>query len=687
MTRLNKGTIFEEYVCNYINENNNNITAYLWKNVPDFILFNAKLIDDIDDCRINRETCKNYIHDIGIDIIQINNDTNKIGFIQCKNYEGSLCINDLSGYFAIMAQSEHYDKEGIIYTSNNKYSYNLMKVCKNNTHTFIHLSMENNISISKNMSVLYSYQLECINKLNEYNSQKNFLEFPLFENKITTKSIAVYFKKLYGDKFIHQNENIYFFNGVYWKPESIKALPTLNKYVFNNFYDRLLEDYKSYESKKLNDFKGSCDLKELLVKNLIIIKNKINDLENSNKRSAYIVDIITVISDNEIQFDKKPYLYAFNNKIYDLSICKFIEPTPDQYISITCGYNFIKQDETENKKYLHKLFNTIFPEEDLKKLYLTILASGMDGIASEKFICANGKGGNGKGVINEFFQEVIGNYFYILPSDVLLKPLQGGNNPSIANMKNKRFCLCREPDQNLTLNCATIKELTGGNEIHARLNYSNDTKITINLTLVLECNKKPNLSESTDAMARRLIDIPFKNQFVSQQIYEKLDDEDKITTFLTNSYYKSIAFKEKYKYAFFEILCEYYKMYNENTDENNERKFPLIEEVMLRNNAYLEDSDHMFSWFNDQYTKTDDKKDIIKVKQIYENYKDSSYFQNLNRQQKRLDNYKNFCVKIEENMFLKKYFKQDGNKVYIMTNYVIKIDDEEVNPNDYLIEN
>jgi hypothetical protein len=75
MTKIDKGTIYEEYVCDYINKSNNNYIAYLWKNVPDFILYNAKLIDDINDCRINREICKNYIHDIGIDIIQINNET------------------------------------------------------------------------------------------------------------------------------------------------------------------------------------------------------------------------------------------------------------------------------------------------------------------------------------------------------------------------------------------------------------------------------------------------------------------------------------------------------------------------------------------------------------------------------------------------------------------------------------
>ena len=173
MTTLDKGTLYEVYICNYINNNNKNVIAYLWKDIPDFILYNAKLIDDINDCRINREKCKNYIHDIGIDIIQINNITNKISFIQCKNYEGTLCIKDLAGYFAIMSQSEHYDKNGIIYTSNNKYSHNLMRVCKNKTHTFIHLPMDNNITISKNILVPYNYQLECLDKFNKFYENNN----------------------------------------------------------------------------------------------------------------------------------------------------------------------------------------------------------------------------------------------------------------------------------------------------------------------------------------------------------------------------------------------------------------------------------------------------------------------------------------------------------------------------------
>ena len=153
MNKIDKGAIYEEYICNYINNNNHDSIAYLWKDVPDYILFNANLIDNINDCRINRDTCKNHIHDIGIDIIQVNRENNEISFIQCKNYEGTLCIKDLAGYFAIMSQKEHYNKKGVIYTSNDKYSHNLIKVCKNNTHTFIHLPLENNIIIPKNIFV------------------------------------------------------------------------------------------------------------------------------------------------------------------------------------------------------------------------------------------------------------------------------------------------------------------------------------------------------------------------------------------------------------------------------------------------------------------------------------------------------------------------------------------------------
>jgi len=49
-------------------------------------------------------------------------------------------------------------------------------VCKGNTHKFIHLpiqSRENNIIIPKNIFVPYIYQLEYLEKFNEYYKDNN----------------------------------------------------------------------------------------------------------------------------------------------------------------------------------------------------------------------------------------------------------------------------------------------------------------------------------------------------------------------------------------------------------------------------------------------------------------------------------------------------------------------------------
>ena len=98
-------------------------------------------------------------------------------------------------------------------------------------------------------------------------------------------------------------------------------------------------------------------------------------------------------------------------------------------------------------------------------------------------------------------------------------------------MNNKRLVIAREPDRNLKFNCATIKEITGGNELNARLNHSNDTKVNLKLTFLLECNDKPQLNEVNDALARRILDIPFKCKFVNKEIYDDLEEHEKENTF------------------------------------------------------------------------------------------------------------------------------------------------------------
>lgn len=164
-----KGSLYEKFICNHINNTIENTLAYPWKDVSDQILYECNFIENFDECREQREEIKNKLHDIGVDIIQFNQKTNEYTFVQCKNYEGTLCISDLSGYFCIMSQSKHFNKKGVIYISNDKVSSNLKVNCNDNRNKIIHLPMENK-EIVNNKIIFnpYDYQIECCDKFEEY---------------------------------------------------------------------------------------------------------------------------------------------------------------------------------------------------------------------------------------------------------------------------------------------------------------------------------------------------------------------------------------------------------------------------------------------------------------------------------------------------------------------------------------
>ena len=94
---------------------------------------------------------------------------------------------------------------------------------------------------------------------------------------------------------------------------------------------------------------------------------------------------------------------------------RFIQPNLFDYISLTIGYDY--EDNLDEDKALEKeletLISSIFPDENEKKLYMTILSTSLEGLNLEKFIIASGKGGNGKGVLDDLTTKNHGNCAYV----------------------------------------------------------------------------------------------------------------------------------------------------------------------------------------------------------------------------------------------------------------------------------
>jgi len=509
------------------------------------------------------------------------------------------------------------------------------------------------------------------------NSPKNTLEISKseihFSEKLSTIKIAEHFKQNYSNKFVKSNNQLYFFNGVYWQKES-KSNSKLHLFVGKEYYESFTKLYPKFgkEISKISD----SEIREKNFQKFNEYKKIIECFTDYKFREKYIKDIINAITDDDIKFDSNPYLFCFNNKIYDLKSHTFISPNPYDYISLTTGYDYIDNLDEDKKleTELEKLISSILPDEDEKKLYMTILATSLEGLNLQKFIIASGGGGNGKGLINELGCKTLGNYSYILPSNVLLGQQKKGSNPEIANMNNKRFVIAKEPESSEFINVEIIKDLTGTDEINARLNHSNDTQTFLKCTLVMECNDKPKLNNISqpDALLRRIIISHFKSTFVEQSFYDELTTQEKENIFIGNSYYKTPEFKDKYKQILFNILIKYYKKYTETktkTDVNACGVLPITKNIRQRTYDYLEASDIIKEFLDETYEKTSNDKDRVKLKNVIETFQGSNYFKNLEAKMKKLYNYKGFISKIESNIILKRCLTLNKDKTYELRGY------------------
>src|SRR5665648_130747 len=154
-----KGTLYEICVNLHINTLPETMISYLWKDVPEQVLFNVNLITDYNRHRLQRKTKEditNMLQDIGIDIIQIR-QSGEIAFIQCKNYSGTITIDDLAGFWFMMSQ--HTDIQGMVYHSSDKISRNITQNLVGDRLTFVHYPICDDYRTTTDSAVtLYDYQ-------------------------------------------------------------------------------------------------------------------------------------------------------------------------------------------------------------------------------------------------------------------------------------------------------------------------------------------------------------------------------------------------------------------------------------------------------------------------------------------------------------------------------------------------
>jgi len=444
--------------------------------------------------------------------------------------------------------------------------------------------------------------------------------------------ICKYLKIIGGHNFVYEKKGniykLYCFNGKYWENNNI----IFRQYISNELYEFLkrilFEVY--WNNREFN-----------------YLKSKIEKLQTISFKKEIEETYKEYSGNDEIKFDNKWWLFSFNNIVYDLEQDCFREYKYDDYISITTGYNY--REPTQNElETMNNLINSIMPIEEERKLFLQILCTSLEGRCLEKFIVMSGTGGNGKGMINDILLKAIGNFGMIGNNSILFETSKTGSNPEKNNLHKKRLVIFREPPEKNKFENSIIKELTGGGVFSARGHHESNTQKELNLTMIVECNTRPSFKEEPQqAEIRRTIDLNFRSTFTDDITLINPDEY----IFKSNLEYKNIEFQEKHKFALLKILFDTYKIY-----KRNNYTLEIPNSIRERTNLYLEMSCNILQWFKDNYIETKNKNDIIKLKDIFQEFRYSDYYVHLPKNEKIKYNKTYFINYFKTNIFTKKFY-------------------------------
>lgn len=349
-----------------------------------------------------------------------------------------------------------------------------------------------------------------------------------------------------------------------------------------------------------------------------IYKRNYKSLGATTFKSDIIKELRFYYNDNELvtKLDNNDNIVAFTDKLFDFSIGEYRNIEKSDFVSITTGYKApIKSNKIINDEIMN-VFKSIFNTNELITFVFETLGYSLFTNEFEKLYIWSGSGGNGKGLLMTIIQNAFGEYFNIPDNQFLTTRYKSGAaNSSLYNTKNKKIVMISEPEGDdkgeLQFNLEFVKKLTGRDLITTRTLYKENETFKPKFNLFVQCNDKPTFDRVDNAVRRRFIDINFPNQFVDEPKY---DHQRKIDYTLKSKFESEDYYKE-----FMYILINHIK------DHFKERKLNIPFVVKESTSEYIQENNVVGKFIEDCLEITNNKKDIIPVKELYELYIQKGY--------------------------------------------------------------
>ena len=306
------------------------------------------------------------------------------------------------------------------------------------------------------------------------------------------------------------------------------------------------------------------------------------------------------------KLDKDPYLLGFAGEIYNLQTGTRKVTESTDYVSMSVGYPLPTEIDHDIRNHLVTMLQQIQPVKEEFEYLLRFLASTLDGRnAEEIFAIWTGEGRNGKSLLQDLMQLVLGDYFKPIAATMLTndRPDSSKPIPDVLHLRNKRFAAASEPEEKKQINAGFVKWLTGNDPISGCLKHENEeVKFRGQHSLILLCNKIPAINAEDKAFWRRARVQHFGQVFVDNPRPG------------TNERQVDMSLKSKIEAwapQFMLLLLEYYRQYQE-------LGLAPTRAVLEYTNTARNSNDPLIEFIETHFQKSGNEQDRIKRKTVHD---------------------------------------------------------------------
>lgn len=283
---------------------------------------------------------------------------------------------------------------------------------------------------------------------------------------------------------------------------------------------------------------------------------------------------------------------VFNNGTYNIKESNFEEGVfyKDDFTTkiMNCGYN--KGSLTSWKKYCQTTFNdaeTIMLVQEMMGYVL------YPECTFEKSFILHGSGANGKSVLLNTVQELIGNgnTSYISMKDLEKSFLR-------SNLLGKSLNISSELEKSVG-KTENFKKLVSGESVEAQFKYKDSFHFKNKAKLLFAMNQLSFINDLSDGLFRRLVIIPFENQFMKENrdphLFDKINlEKDAIAEWSIRGLKRLIA---------------------------NNGNFTYVQAVEDMSKALKDNSNPILRFMEEGYEITNDEVNYISKMELYTEYR------------------------------------------------------------------